>query len=81
MQITVIGIKDFRQNISPLAKATKDDNNTTYIVTVHNQPVWEVKPCYNAPQSLDDTQVQYYKHIQKNLSFWNDDADDDIFVA
>lgn len=76
---TIIGIKDFRQNISTLARDSKE-HNTSFIVTVRNQSVWEVKPCFNDVASLDETQVNYYKHIQQGLDFWNDEADDDIFV-
>jgi hypothetical protein len=78
MTIVAVGQKDFRQNISRFAKSSKE-NNTSYIVTHRNKPLWEVKPCFNNDLSLDSTQIDYYSHIEKNLDFWNSDDDNDIF--
>ena len=77
MKTTVIGIRDFRANISKIRK----EKNTIYLVTVRNKPIFEVKPCLNESIEIDDTQIQYYRTIEKNLDFWNDKADDNIFAS
>lgn len=79
MNTSVIGIKDFRQNITKLSKKAQAEN-TTYVVTVRNKPVFEVKPCFNAQVELDDTQIEYYKALEQSLDFWKGTQDDDIFV-
>ncbi len=79
MNTTVIGIKDFRQNIAQLTKEGRA-KNISYIVTVRNEPIFEVKPCLNHSIEMDDTQITYYKMLEKTLDFWNDEADDHIFA-
>jgi len=79
MKTTVIGLKDFRQNISKLADISQK-HHTVYIVKKRNKPVFEVKPTFNEELEIDDIQVDYYKSLESTLSFWLDDQDDDIFV-
>jgi len=43
MMAKVIGIKNFRDNITKLWKTARD-KKITYIVMYHSSPVWEVKP-------------------------------------
>ena len=78
MKTTVIGIKDFRQNISELIEVAQK-KHTIYIVRKRNKPVLEVKPIFNESIEVDDVQIDYYKSLESTLSFWLDDQDDDIF--
>jgi len=79
MKTTVIGLKDFRQNISKLAEIAQK-KHTIYIVKKRNKPVFEVKPTFNENVETDDVQIDYYESLESTLSFWLDDQDDDIFV-
>jgi hypothetical protein len=78
MRTVQIGVKDFRQNMAELSRKSQK-KNWSFLVTRRNKPLWEVKPCFNEQIFLDDTQIAYYKHLEKSLSFWEDDADDNIF--
>ena len=78
MKTTVIGLKDFRQNLSKLANMAQK-YNTTYLVKKRNKLILEVKPTFNTEIEMDDTQINYYKSLEDTLSFWQSDKDDDIF--
>lgn len=43
MNIQLVGIKDFRQNISSFVKKARSSNRT-FVVTSHNKPLFEIKP-------------------------------------
>lgn len=78
MRTVAIGLKDFRRSISRLAREAKKQN-TAYIITVRNKPVFEVRPNINATAEEYDFQIDYYRTVENSLSFWKGDADDSIF--
>lgn len=52
MTTKFIGIKEFRQNISKIAKNSKK-NNQRLIVLNRNTPIFEVNPLSDADQTLE----------------------------
>lgn len=72
-----IGIKNFRQNISQIAKKAQEKNQS-YIVTYRNKPILEINPCYNE-DIFDDDQIMYYKLIEENMKDWLNDENDNLF--
>ena len=75
MNTATVGIRDFRKNIS---KYTKDQDKS-FVVTVRNQPAFEVKPCVKDKPETDLTQSDYYKSVETALAFWDNKNDDNIF--
>jgi len=78
MIVSTTNIKNFRQNIHFFSKNLRE-KNASIIVTKWNKPIFEVKSCFNEDITQDEVQTVYYQTIEKNLSFWNDEVDDDIF--
>ena len=52
MTTKFIGIKEFRQNISKIAKSSKK-NNQRLIVLNRNTPIFEVNPLSDSDQTLE----------------------------
>ncbi len=80
MQVKTIGVRDFRGNFTKLAKNSRK-NHTIFLVTHHKKPLYEVRPCFNESVEIDEVDLAHLHAVEKNLSFWNDDADDNIFKA
>jgi len=78
MKTTVIGLKNFRQNISKLADMAQK-YHTIYIVKKKNKPIFEVKPTFNNDIEIDNTQIDYYQSLENTLNFWQNDKDENIF--
>ena len=60
MNTKLIGIRDFRQNISEYAKKAQK-NKSRYIITSHNIPLFEIVPFNNA------NALEVYKEVLEGL--------------
>lgn len=83
MTTKVISLKDYRSQITKLWKEA-NEKNIKYIVLYHSKPILEVRPYHENElvfEDGNDNQNDYYETINKNMAFWTNPKDDNIFEA
>ena len=74
MTTKLIGVKEFRKNMSKLSKGTKR-KSVCYIIMNHSVPLWKVEPVEDKDNLIDELLLKRYdKQMQEALGQYKKDG-------